>query len=119
MKSIFAAVFAVAVAVVSAQSNPVSITSPLTGTIYTAGQTATISWVQPQVDVIPKIVLAKGSPNALQPVATIAENVDATKGSYEWNIPANITAGEDYALELGVSPDISFTGLFTIKNDAQ
>lgn len=44
MKSIFAAVFAVAVAVVSAQSNPVSITSPLTGTIYTAGQTAIISW---------------------------------------------------------------------------
>lgn len=115
MKSVFAAILAVAAAAVSAQSNPVSITSPLTGTVYTAGQIAVISWVQPQVDVIPKIVLAKGSPNALQPVATVAENVDATKGSYEWSIPANTTAGTDYALELGVSPNISFTGLFTIN----
>lgn len=44
MKSVFAAIFAVAAAAVSAQSNPVSIISPLTGTVYTAGQTATIAW---------------------------------------------------------------------------
>lgn len=44
MKSIFAAILAVAATVASAQSNIVSITSPLTGTVYTAGQPAIISW---------------------------------------------------------------------------
>lgn len=43
MKSIFAAIAALAVTVVSAQ-NIVSITSPLTGTVYTAGQPAIITW---------------------------------------------------------------------------
>jgi hypothetical protein len=43
MKSIFAAVAAF-VAVVSAQANVVSITSPLSGTVYTAGQPAIITW---------------------------------------------------------------------------
>jgi hypothetical protein len=44
MKSIFAAIVAVAITTVSAQTNIVSITSPLTGTVYTAGQDAIISW---------------------------------------------------------------------------
>ena len=43
MKSIFAAIAVLATAVVSAQ-NIVSITSPLTGTVYTAGQPAIITW---------------------------------------------------------------------------
>ncbi|KAI8642435.1 Ser-Thr-rich glycosyl-phosphatidyl-inositol-anchored membrane family-domain-containing protein [Parasitella parasitica] len=116
MKSIFAAVAALTVAVVSAQSNIVSVTSPLTGTVYTAGQPAVITWIDQQVPVIPKIVLAKGSPTALQPVSTIAQDVDANTGSYTWNVPADIAAGDDYAFELGNSPNISFTGLFTIKS---
>lgn len=66
---------------------------------------------------IPKITLAKGDPNALQPLATIAENVDATKGTYTWNVPSDTSAGTDYAFELGTSPNISFTGLFTIQNN--
>lgn len=44
MKSVFATLLAVAATVVSAQTNIVSITSPLTGTVYTAGQSAIISW---------------------------------------------------------------------------
>ncbi|EPB91286.1 hypothetical protein HMPREF1544_01802 [Mucor circinelloides 1006PhL] len=116
MKSIFAAIAALAATVVSAQ-NIVSITSPLTGTVYTAGQPAIITWIDQQVPVIPKIVLAKGLPTALQPVSTIAQDVDANAGSYVWNVPADIAAGDDYAFELGNSPNISFTGLFTIKND--
>lgn len=43
MKSIFAAIAVLAATVVSAQ-NIVSITSPLTGTVYTAGQPAVITW---------------------------------------------------------------------------
>lgn len=73
--------------------------------------------IDQQVPVIPKIVLAKGLPTALQPVSTIAQDVDANAGSYVWNVPADIAAGDDYAFELGNSPNISFTGLFTIKND--
>lgn len=44
MKSVFATIFAITATIVSAQVNIVSITSPLTGTIYTAGESAKISW---------------------------------------------------------------------------
>ncbi|KAG0743274.1 hypothetical protein G6F57_007677 [Rhizopus arrhizus] len=115
MKSVFATILAVAATVVSAQTNIVSITSPLTGTVYTAGQSAIISWINPQVSSISKIVLAQGDPTALQPVSTIAENVDASAGSYTWNIPADITPANNYALELGTSPNVSYTALFTIQ----
>lgn len=71
--------------------------------------------INPTVDTIPKIMLAKGDPLALEVVATIAENVDAKKGSYTWSIPADTAPGSDYAFELGVSPDMSFSGMFTIK----
>ncbi|KAI9489754.1 Ser-Thr-rich glycosyl-phosphatidyl-inositol-anchored membrane family-domain-containing protein [Zychaea mexicana] len=116
MKSIVAAIAALAVASVSAQqANIVSITSPLEGTTYTAGQEATISWINPTVDTISKIVLAKGSATALQPVADVASNVDAKAGSYKWTVPADIAPGNDYAFELGQSPNLAFTGHFTIK----
>lgn len=61
--------------------------------------------------------LARGNPNALQPVMTVAENVDANAGSYTWSVPANISLGVDYVLELGVSPNISYTCLLTIQAD--
>ncbi|KAG1464557.1 hypothetical protein G6F56_005062 [Rhizopus delemar] len=115
MKSVFAAILAVAAAAVSAQSNTVSITSPLTGTVYTAGKAATITWINPSVTTISQIVLAQGSSTALQQVSVIASNVDASALSYTWTIPADTAAGTDYALELGTSPNISYTGLFTIQ----
>ncbi|KAG2235297.1 hypothetical protein BDF21DRAFT_497253 [Thamnidium elegans] len=115
MKSFFVAIAALAATVVTAQNNIVSITSPLMNAVYTAGQDAVISWINPTVDTIPKIMLAKGDPLALEVVATIAENVDAKKGSYTWKIPADTAPGNDYAFELGVSPDMSFSGMFAIK----
>ncbi|CAO3702926.1 unnamed protein product [Rhizopus stolonifer] len=115
IKSIFATLLAVAATAVSAQTNIVSITSPLTGTVYTAGQSAIISWINAEVTTISKIVLAQGQPTSLQPVSTIAENVDASTGSYTWNIPSDITPSNDYALELGTSPNVSYTALFTIQ----
>ncbi|KAG1606677.1 hypothetical protein G6F46_012842 [Rhizopus delemar] len=115
MKSIFAAIVAVAITTVSAQTNIVSITSPLTGTVYTAGQDAIISWIDPQVTTISKIVLAQGAATSLQPVSTIATNVDASSLSYTWSIPSDTAAGTDYALELGTSPNVSYTALFTIQ----
>jgi hypothetical protein len=93
MQIVSFAVLAFAASIVSAQAPiskpPVSITSPLTGTTYTAGQKAILSWVSPSVDAIPQIVLAQGQSTALQPVTTIATNVSTTGGSYTWDIPAD------------------------------
>lgn len=61
--------------------------------------------------------MAKGIPTALQPVSIIAQDVDANTGSYTWNVPVDIASGEDYALTLGNSPNVSYSGHFTIKND--
>ncbi|EIE81609.1 hypothetical protein G6F46_006740 [Rhizopus delemar] len=100
---------------VLAQKPPVSITSPLANTRYKAGTEAIISWVNPAVKTIPQIVLAKGSSTSLQPVMTIATEVNADDLKYVWKIPKDLPSGDDYAFELGRSPDIAFTGAFTIE----
>ncbi|CAO3673422.1 unnamed protein product [Rhizopus stolonifer] len=100
--------------IVSAQTAIVSITSPLSNTNYKAGSEAIISWVNPSVPTISQIVLAKGPSTGLQPVMTIATNVDAKDLRYTWKIPDDLPDGTDYAFELGTSPDIAFTGQFTI-----
>ena len=76
----------------------VSITSPLTGTVYKAGSKARITWINPKVDSISKISLARGPSTALQPVAQIAQNVNAATGSYEWDIPQDCENGKDCKL---------------------
>ncbi|CAO3667633.1 unnamed protein product [Umbelopsis vinacea] len=117
MKSIVAAIAALAVAAVSAQTTPpVSITSPLTGTVYTAGGQALITWTNPTTQTLPQIQLAKGPANALQPVGQVASNVQTSDGKYTWTIPADTPAGSDYAFELGASPNIAYSGFFTIKS---
>lgn len=96
MKSIVAAIAALAVAAVSAQTTPpVSITSPLTGTVYTAGGQALITWINPTVTTLAQIQLAKGPSNALQPVGLVASNVATASGTYTWTIPANTAPGTD------------------------
>ncbi|SAM05154.1 hypothetical protein [Absidia glauca] len=111
-KSILVAV--ATAALVSAQSI-LSVTSPLGGNVYTAGGQAMITWTQPTVDIIPQIQLSKGLSTALQPVMTIATNVSAKEMQYTWNIPATVAAGTDYAFVFGVSPNLAYTGQFTIK----
>ncbi|CAO3628046.1 unnamed protein product [Cunninghamella blakesleeana] len=113
LSAIVAAAF---IGLVSAQAAPpiISVTSPLIGTSYKAGSQAIITWINPTVETISAIVLAKGSSTALQPVSQIAQNVDAKAGTYTWNIPADITPGSDYAFEFGTSPNIAFTGHFSI-----
>ncbi|CDH48758.1 hypothetical protein RO3G_02456 [Lichtheimia corymbifera JMRC:FSU:9682] len=116
MKSIVAAIAALAVSTISAQSTGIlSVTSPIEGTTYTAGKDALITWTNPTVDTISQIVLAHGDPNNLQRLDVIASNVDAGAGSYTWSIPANTTAGTDYALIFGTSPDLGFSPQFTIE----
>ncbi|RCI01605.1 hypothetical protein CU097_015730 [Rhizopus azygosporus] len=100
---------------VSAQTAIVSITSPLANTRVKAGTEVIISWVNPKVPTIPQIVLAKGPATALQPLMTIATNVNANDMKYVWKVPKELPEGNDYAFELGTSPDIAFTGAFTIE----
>ncbi|KAI8376350.1 uncharacterized protein BYT42DRAFT_517249 [Radiomyces spectabilis] len=102
-------------AVTSAQKPIVSVTSPLSGTKYKAGSEAIISWINPAVPNIPQIVLARGPSSALQPVMTIAQNVNAADGKYVWKIPLEIENGDEYAFEIGQSPDLAFAGPFTIE----
>ncbi|KAI8332364.1 hypothetical protein BC941DRAFT_129479 [Chlamydoabsidia padenii] len=99
---------------VSAQSVIISVTAPLQGASYKAGYKAIISWINPSVDSISQIILAKGPSNALQSVSNIATNVPASSNSYTWNIPNDIPAGTDYAFEFGTSPNLAFTGQFLI-----
>ncbi|KAI8370956.1 hypothetical protein BD560DRAFT_370020 [Blakeslea trispora] len=94
----------------------ISITSPLSNTKYKAGQEAIISWVNPQVDTIDRIVLAKGPSTALVPIKTIAENVKASDLKYVWAIPKDMESGNDYAFEFGTSPKMAFAGPFTIES---
>ncbi|KAI8333029.1 hypothetical protein BC941DRAFT_434917 [Chlamydoabsidia padenii] len=100
------------------QKQIVTITAPLANATYTAGQKLVISWIDPQVDTITQIQLYHGNPNALQPLAVIATNVPANTGNntYVWDIPSNITAGNDYAFILGTSPNVAYTGQFNIKS---
>ncbi|CAO3577676.1 unnamed protein product [Absidia cylindrospora] len=100
---------------VLAQQVIVSITAPLQNATFTAGGKLVVSWINPQVDSISQIQLSHGDPKALQPVTVIANNVDAKSGSYTWDIPSNLTAGKDYALVLGTSPNLAYTGQFTIN----
>ncbi|SAM03347.1 hypothetical protein [Absidia glauca] len=102
---------------VYAQVQIVTITAPLQNATYTAGQKLVIAWRDPQVDVITQIQLYHGNPNTLSPLGVIATNVNAkgTNATYVWDIPANTTAGNDYAFILGTSPNVAYTGQFTIN----
>lgn len=115
MKSFFLATFALAITMVFGQANPVYITAPLTGATYTAGSTVLIRWINPVADTITQIVLAKGISTNIQPISTVASNVATSAGSFSWTIPADTPAGTDYAFALGTSPDVAYTGQFTIN----
>ncbi|KAK4510618.1 GTP cyclohydrolase I [Mucor velutinosus] len=112
MKSVIAAIAAIAATVVSAQ-NIVS-SQPSTNQVLTAGTTANIVWA-PVDGTISTIDLRQGAASALTLLQNIATNVPASTGSYSWNIPATIPAGTDYALSFGQSPNVTYTPFFTIK----
>ncbi|KAI8371813.1 Ser-Thr-rich glycosyl-phosphatidyl-inositol-anchored membrane family-domain-containing protein [Blakeslea trispora] len=112
MKSIIAAVAALAASVVSAQS--ITSSQPTLNQVIVAGSTTQIVW-SPVSGTISSIDLRKGDASALTTVAQIASNVDASKGSYAWNVDPSIPAGNDYALSFGQSPNVSYTPFFSIQ----
>ncbi|KAJ2955857.1 hypothetical protein NQZ79_g8211 [Umbelopsis isabellina] len=99
MKFISAALLTLAVGYVSAQSPNAGVlfTSPLTGSVWTAGQNGIITWTvqDSSVTTISSIDLRQGPASALQLVQNIAQNVPATPSQYTWSIPASIPAGSD------------------------
>lgn len=95
MKSVIAAIAAIAATVVSAQ-NIVS-SQPSTNQVLTAGTTANIVWA-PVDGTISTIDLRQGSASALTLLQNVATNVPATTGSYSWNVPATLPAGTDCKL---------------------
>ncbi|KAL9542342.1 hypothetical protein MBANPS3_008654 [Mucor bainieri] len=112
MKSVIAAIAAIAATVVSAQ-NIVS-SQPSTNQVLTAGTTANIVWA-PVDGTISTIDLRQGAATALTLLQNVATNVPASAGSYSWNVPATLPAGTDYALSFGQSPNVTYTPFFTIK----
>ncbi|MFJ9618418.1 GPI anchored serine-threonine rich family protein [Streptomyces noursei] len=98
----------------SVGSDVVSLTSPLKGDIYRAGSQMTIAWTNPRVQTISRIVLVTESDDGPQPVTTVAEDVDAQSGSYEWTVPDDLTEGL-YRLEVGTPPDVAYSGQFWVE----
>ncbi|GAB5587948.1 hypothetical protein Unana1_02848 [Umbelopsis nana] len=100
---------------VSTQNIPVTITAPLTDTVFTAGGLAQISWTEARIPTISQIQLVKGSGNNLRYISLVATDVNTTDGKFAWVIPADTPDGSDYAFELGSSPNLKHTGNFAIK----
>ncbi|KAI9250784.1 hypothetical protein BY458DRAFT_482568 [Sporodiniella umbellata] len=115
----FSAVFLSAVYLASVMCQeakpPISITSPLANTKIRAGSEFIISWVNPKIKTISQITLSKGSSTSLQPLMTVAKDVNASDLKYVWKVPMELSNGEDYALVMGTSPDLAFTGAFSIE----
>ncbi|KAI9305480.1 Ser-Thr-rich glycosyl-phosphatidyl-inositol-anchored membrane family-domain-containing protein [Cunninghamella echinulata] len=102
------------VALASAQSSVVYVTSPAGGEKYTAGTDAVITWKDPTVESIGEINLTKGDSKSLQRVDTIANDITATDGEFTWSIPSDIEAGE-YAFQFGTSPNFAYSGRFIVE----
>lgn len=102
MKSIVAAIAALAVTMVSAQStNIVTPHAPTLNQVLTAGETTTITWTPiAGFDTISTIDLLQGAASALTPVTGghVASNVASSLGSYSWTVPSTLPAGSDCKL---------------------
>lgn len=57
--------------------------------------TVLLKRVNPSTDTIPSITLSKGPSTALQPVMSVANNVNAKDGQFKWTIPATVQPGND------------------------
>ncbi|WP_035839149.1 GPI anchored serine-threonine rich family protein [Kitasatospora azatica] len=87
---------------------------PITNVVWETGTPHSIIWTDATPGRHP-LKLMRGQATALQQVAQIAV-VDGAAGHYEWAVPADLPSDNTYAIALGNSPDIGFTGQFTIRN---
>jgi len=88
-----------------------SINNPVEGTTWTAGQSATVSWVPLgagyDTATLPVTVM-KGDTSALQLVANVG-TASETDGSYTFNVPDSYDSGSDYVVQVGSKYSHQFT----------
>ncbi|KAG1054584.1 hypothetical protein G6F43_003414 [Rhizopus delemar] len=96
----------------------VELVSPKPNDVLKAGSTVHIKWHVNDASTGPiRLQFASGKSSALSIDGIIADNVDASLGSYKWKIPSDLKA-KKYVIEAGPNAkDISFAGYVTIKND--
>ncbi|EWC47289.1 hypothetical protein DRE_03408 [Drechslerella stenobrocha 248] len=90
-------------------------TAPLSGDIVTAGKPFQVRWIDLDGGLI-NLVLVRGNPNSLQTVGAIAAGIPNT-GAFNWNVPASLTAGSDYAVEIQSGAERNYTPLFRVVDD--
>lgn len=89
---------------------------PLTHAVWRAGTDQAIIWSDASPGMQP-LRLMRGSSTALQEVMTLAM-VDGAANRYSWAIPTDLPADSTYAIALGTSPDIGYSGRFTLTSAA-
>ncbi|KAF3939026.1 hypothetical protein ABW19_dt0206707 [Dactylella cylindrospora] len=87
-------------------------TAPLLNDLVTAGQTFQIRWINLDGGII-NLVLRRGNPANLQTIGAIATGI-SNNGVFNWNVPSDLTPGNDYAIEIQFGAARNYTPLFTI-----
>ncbi|KAG0274759.1 hypothetical protein BGZ96_004111 [Linnemannia gamsii] len=123
MKStILLAIAASMVAVASAE--PLKYGAPIASTTWTAGQDATISWINTCVGtttsfpVMLQIQRADGVQIPVPGLASLGDLDCAKAGSLTVKVPTTVASGTQYSILVANAPDQSYSALFTIKNAA-
>ncbi|KAF2459709.1 Ser-Thr-rich glycosyl-phosphatidyl-inositol-anchored membrane family-domain-containing protein [Lineolata rhizophorae] len=91
---------------------------PANGLSFRAGESSEITW-SPTTEGTVTIVLRSGTSDDLAQGLPVAEHTE-NDGSFIWDVPANITRGDDYALQIIADshPDwVNYTPLFVIESN--
>ncbi|KAG0946982.1 hypothetical protein G6F57_001543 [Rhizopus arrhizus] len=98
----------------------VKLTYPKSNSVLEAGSTVNIKWrVNNENTGLIRLQYASGKATSLAIDGIIADNVNASLGTYAWKIPKDIKA-KRYVIEAGPSAkDLSFAGYVTIKNKSK
>ncbi|KAI7874040.1 hypothetical protein K492DRAFT_174896, partial [Lichtheimia hyalospora FSU 10163] len=98
---------------------PFYITSPLQGTVYKAGETATIRWIN-GMDIKAKVrLLEETGTSPLQP-SGYEFTVQGDSGHHDWQTPSDLEPDASYALQFiyqnsdDDEPAFSYSGRFSI-----
>ncbi len=104
-----------------AQNQPVVVVSPNGGEIWQSGSTYPIYWTSTNTAGNVMIQLVRA--NADQPVMTIAHNIPAINGVWNWTIPVSTAPASDYKIKIALVSnagtmtfDLS-DGFFTINGN--
>ncbi|KAK6523679.1 hypothetical protein TWF281_001654 [Arthrobotrys megalospora] len=106
--------FALVPSFVLAEYDSNAFTAPLAGDLVTAGIPFQIRWINLDGGIV-NLVLVRGTPNSLKTVGALAAGIPNV-GVFNWNVPSNLEAGTDYAIEIQSGAEKNFTPMFTVIN---